>query len=136
MASQEDAPPQIRIYHKSMPSPLPSAPSFIFQLTRLKDTLLIWVGTGQPTSINGIGGTTSQAAGTQEDLAVGERKLAGEWAVAMPSRGVSLGEGGLKETDTNISCIQSLPVTGTPIFRSGASDMAVPMAQRLGMWSS
>ncbi|CAK9786443.1 hypothetical protein CC85DRAFT_287080 [Cutaneotrichosporon oleaginosum] len=41
-----------------------------------------------------------------------KRTLAQEWAVAMPSRG-------------------SIPATATPVFRQGAGDMALPMAQRL-----
>ncbi|KAK8864237.1 hypothetical protein IAR55_001483 [Kwoniella newhampshirensis] len=94
--------PQIKIHHTNLPSPLPSSPSFQFQLTRLTSTLVVWVGAGPPTQ---LGEEVSIIAG-------GEKKLASDWSVAMPARG-------------------NIPVTATPIFRSGASDIALPMSQRL-----
>ncbi|WWC61682.1 uncharacterized protein I303_104267 [Kwoniella dejecticola CBS 10117] len=94
--------PTIRTYHQTLPSPLPNSPSFVFHLTRLVDTLMIWIGTGSPS--DPISGT--------DNVIVGERKIAGDWAVAMPSRG-------------NIS------VTATPVYRASASDYALPMSQRL-----
>ncbi|WWD17466.1 hypothetical protein CI109_101907 [Kwoniella shandongensis] len=94
--------PQIQTYHTSLPSPLPSFPSFQFQLTRLTSTLMIWVGAGPPT----------QPGEEVPTVGGGEKKLAGDWSVAMPSRG-------------------NIPVTATPILRSGTSDIALPMSQRL-----
>jgi hypothetical protein len=69
-----DLTPRTTTHHTVLPAPFPAAPSFALHLTRLADTLFIWVGTApQP--------------GTEEEE--GKRKLAGEWAVAMPSYGVS-----------------------------------------------
>ncbi|WWC70394.1 uncharacterized protein I206_104344 [Kwoniella pini CBS 10737] len=94
--------PKIKTYYQTLPSPLPNSPSFVFHLTRLVDTLMIWVGTGSPAD------PTSDI----ENIIVGEKKIASDWAVAMPSRG-------------------NIPVTATPIYRAGASDYALPMSQRL-----
>jgi hypothetical protein len=69
----------ITTHYASLPSPLPSSPSFVFHLTRLTNTLLIWVGTGQPTESSTSG----------EMIMPNEKKLAQDWAVAMPPRGVS-----------------------------------------------
>lgn len=75
----------VTTHHTYIPSPLPSAPGFNLHLTRFRDTLLIWVGTAaaesnfggeEPTGGGGAGG--------------GERRLAADWSVAMPSRGVCL----------------------------------------------
>jgi len=74
--------PYIGVYHTYLPSPLPSSPSFHLQLTRLKDTLMIWIGTGGPSD--------SILAGMDEAAGPDEKRLAGDWAVAMPSRGVSV----------------------------------------------
>ncbi|WWC89521.1 uncharacterized protein L201_004445 [Kwoniella dendrophila CBS 6074] len=91
--------PIIQTYHQTLCSPLPSSPSFVFHLTRLVDTLMIWVGTGSPSD-------------SSESVIVSEKKIASDWAVAMPSRG-------------------NIPVTATPIYRASASDYALPMSQRL-----
>ncbi|AFR92254.1 hypothetical protein C343_00117 [Cryptococcus neoformans C23] len=101
--------PQISTHHTSIPSPLPSSPSFNFHLTRMVNTLMIWVGTGLPTDTagNSVGGAASMGSVEQVD-----NKLAGDWSVAMPSRG-------------------NIPVTATPLFRSGSTDIALPMSQRL-----
>ncbi|OWZ81147.1 hypothetical protein C365_00114 [Cryptococcus neoformans Bt85] len=101
--------PQISTYHTSIPSPFPSSPSFNFHLTRMVNTLMIWVGTGLPTDTagNAAGGAASMGSVEQVD-----NKLAGDWSVAMPSRG-------------------NIPVTATPLFRSGSTDIALPMSQRL-----
>jgi len=73
--------PQIKLYSTSIPSPLPSSPSFIFHLTHLTSTLLIWVGTGQP---------IDPETPTSEAVVIpSEKKIAQDWAVAMPARGVS-----------------------------------------------
>lgn len=84
----------ISTHHTILASPAPGIPSFHFQLTRLVDTLFIWVGVSEG---NGQNAAAASAGGTgDEDGAVetktvkpDERKLASDWAVAMPSRGVS-----------------------------------------------
>lgn len=68
-----DLPPQISTHYASLEPPFPGAPGFTFHLTRLKDTLMVWVG-GQS---------------LEDDEA--RTRLAAEWAVAMPGRGVSCG---------------------------------------------
>jgi proteasome assembly chaperone 4 len=84
-----DVAPTIQIHHQTIPSPLPSSPSFIFQLTRLKDTLFIWVGTGSPTT--SIPGTSLNLDDElPSTVNTGEKRLASEWGVAMPSRGVRI----------------------------------------------
>lgn len=79
--------PQISIHYITIPSPLPSSPSFNFHLTCMANTLMIWVGTGLPTDAagNAAGGAASMGSVEQVD-----NKLAADWSVAMPSRGVSL----------------------------------------------
>ena len=72
----------ITTHHTYLPSPFPSAPSFHLHLTRLKDTLMLWVGTGPPSD--------SSVPGLEASTGPDERRLAGDWAVAMPSRGVSV----------------------------------------------
>ncbi|TXT03839.1 hypothetical protein VHUM_04360 [Vanrija humicola] len=89
-----DLEPHTTTAYTYIPAPYPGAPAFQFQLTRLADTLLVWVGTGGPAA------------------AEKNKRLASDWAVAMPSRG-------------------NIPTTATPIFRSGATDTALHMAQRL-----
>jgi hypothetical protein len=44
--------PQIRTYHTHLPSPLPQSPSFQFHVTRLTDTLFIWVGAAVPSAVS------------------------------------------------------------------------------------
>jgi proteasome assembly chaperone 4 len=89
MAEFDNLVPEIKLHHKSIPSPLPSSPSFVFQLTRLKDTLLIWAGTGAPTATTTSDKNTSKTdEGEEVVVELGERRLASEWGVAMPSRGV------------------------------------------------
>ena len=75
--------PLIRLDNTHIPSPFPAAPSFYFHLTHLTSTLFIWVGTGKPS-------TPGQAGILGLDEAAGpeEKRLAGDWAVAMPSYGV------------------------------------------------
>ncbi|BEJ11976.1 hypothetical protein CspHIS471_0204360 [Cutaneotrichosporon sp. HIS471] len=85
---------QTTTHHTAVGPPFPGAPAFTFHLTRLADTLFVWIG----------------AAERAEDDP--KRNLAQEWAVAMPSRG-------------------NIPATATPVFRQGAGDTALPMAQRL-----
>ena len=68
----------IATYHTFIPPPLPSAPSFHLHLTRMKDTLFIWVGNGSE------GSEEEESTGS-----TGEKRLASDWAVAMPTRGVS-----------------------------------------------
>ncbi|KAL0250678.1 hypothetical protein I308_102861 [Cryptococcus tetragattii IND107] len=101
--------PKISIHYITIPSPLPSSPSFNFHLTCMANTLMIWVGTGLPTDAagNAAGGAASMGSVEQVD-----NKLAADWSVAMPSRG-------------------NIPVTATPLFRSGSTDIALPMSQRL-----
>ncbi|KAK1924414.1 hypothetical protein DB88DRAFT_490327 [Papiliotrema laurentii] len=91
----------LRIDHTTLPSPLPGSPSFIFHLTHLTNTLLLWIGTGQPTD----------PADPTAVITPVERKLAQDWAVAMPST-------------------RNLPVAATSIYRGGG-DIALPMSQRL-----
>lgn len=67
-----DLAPQTSTYHTALAPIFPSAPGFTFQLTRMKDTLLVWVG-------------TTGGEGAEEERTV----LAADWAVAMPSRGAS-----------------------------------------------
>ncbi|WWD02785.1 hypothetical protein V865_000827 [Kwoniella europaea PYCC6329] len=95
--------PTIKTYHSALPSPIPNSPSFVFHLTRLVDTLMIWVGTGTPSDPNTMGGG---------GVIVSEKKLANDWAVAMPSRG-------------------NIPVTSTSVYRATANDHALGMSQRL-----
>lgn len=57
------------VYHTTIAPAFPSAPAFVLSLTRMKDTLLVWVGTDD-----------------DEET----KRLAADWAVAMPSRGVSV----------------------------------------------
>jgi len=65
-----DLAPQTTTHHTTLDPIFPSAPAFALHLTRMADTLLVWVGT----------------TGTKDE----ERTmLAADWAVAMPSRGVS-----------------------------------------------
>lgn len=66
-----DLPPHITTHHTTLPPPFPGAPGFTFHLTRLKDTVMVWAG-----------------AQTLDDDE-GKTRLAAEWAVAMPGRGVS-----------------------------------------------
>ncbi|WVQ99249.1 hypothetical protein IAU59_006381 [Kwoniella sp. CBS 9459] len=105
--------PQIKTYHTIIPSPFPggASPAFVFHLTRMVDTLIIWVGTGTSSDSVSQMGSGSGVPGSS-GVVVGEKKLASDWSVAMPSRG-------------------NIPVTATPIYRSGASDIALPMSQRL-----
>ena len=88
--NQPEAGPSTRIYHTVIPSPLPSSPSFVFQLTRLRDTLMIWVGTGAPTSelTAALTEEEGEGEGAKDGEEIGKR-LAADWAVATPSRGVS-----------------------------------------------
>ena len=65
----------IATYHTFVPPAMPTAPSFQLHLTRLKDTLFIWAG-------------ASEGGEDEESGSVGEKRLAGDWAVAMPTRGV------------------------------------------------
>ena len=69
-------------YHTTIPSAFPSAPSFHFQLTRFRDTLFVWIGSG---SASDAQGELDGAAGPSE------RRVGGDWAVAMPKRGVGVG---------------------------------------------
>ena len=73
--------PQISLHHTTLPSSLPGSPSFVFHLTRLTDTLLVWIATGQPT----------ESPSSDEMILPTEKRLAQDWAVAMPPRGVSNG---------------------------------------------
>lgn len=126
--------PQISTYRTSIPSPFPSSPSFNFHLTRMVNTLMIWVGTGLPTDTagNAAGGAASMGSVEQVD-----NKLAGDWSVAMPSRGVgvvswSMGVSGEMLILAGMGDMKNIPVTATPLFRSGSTDIALPMSQRLG----
>ncbi|WVQ82421.1 hypothetical protein IAT38_004549 [Cryptococcus sp. DSM 104549] len=107
--------PQITTHHTTLPPPFPAAPAFLFHLTRMADTLFIWAGTASPSEASGASGDSGQgsgAGGRGKNDELGVKKLAGDWAVAMPSRG-------------------NIAVTATPIFRTGATDIALPMSQRL-----
>ncbi|KAI9639594.1 uncharacterized protein MKK02DRAFT_39915 [Dioszegia hungarica] len=111
--------PQISTHHTHISPSNPYAPAFIFHLTRLTSTLFVWVGTGSSTGAGGPGSGVGLGQGGMGGVGEGgeggmggERKLAADWGVAMPSRG-------------------SMPTVATPVFRSGALDLAVPMAQRL-----
>lgn len=94
--------PQISTHHTHLDPPNPYAPAFIFHLTRLTSTLFVWVGTAAsasgPEGSGGFGAGGNGGGGgigMEEDGAQGlggERKLAADWGVAMPSRGVSLAE--------------------------------------------
>lgn len=139
-----DLTPHTSTHYTTLPAPFPSAPGFAFQLTRLANTLFVWVGT----------------LGEEEE----KKKLAGDWAAAMPSNGVSLDVVGSEVASVHLLsallrllCFdtvqlcgplhkvaataslrrhftdsQVLPATATPLFRTGASDVALPMSQRLG----
>jgi len=106
--------PSISLHHTIVPSPLPTAPSFHLHLTRLRNTLMIWIGTGPPTDVAPTGEVSPHPQLTSPPNVAGpsEKRLAADWGVAMPALG-------------------RMPVTGTPVFRSGAMDVAVPMSQRL-----
>jgi proteasome assembly chaperone 4 len=85
--------PVITTHHTFLPSSTPSLPSFHLHLTRLTSTLFIWVGTGRPSGLI-AGGTEGSGAGSevleQAEAAGGDvKRLTADWAVAMPSRGVS-----------------------------------------------
>lgn len=90
VSTTDDRPPQITVHHKHIPSPIPSAPSFAFQLTRLTSTLFIWVGTGSPSSGAGIIPGLDVDSGAEGTYGAVDKRLAAEWGVAMPSRGVSV----------------------------------------------
>lgn len=62
--------PQTTTHHTTVEPPFPGAPAFTFHLTRLSDTLFVWIGAAER---------------AEDDV---KRTLAQEWAVAMPSRGV------------------------------------------------
>ena len=50
--STQNLAPRIRTYHTHLPSPLPQSPSFQFHVTRLTNTLFIWVGAAPPTLVS------------------------------------------------------------------------------------
>lgn len=64
--------PKTTTHHTTIAPPFPGAPAFTFHLTRLSDTLFVWVGAAER---------------LEDDV---KRNIAQEWAVAMPSRGVRL----------------------------------------------
>lgn len=111
----------IATYHTSVPPPLPTAPSFHLHLTRLRDTLFIWVGTGSEGSGEDVG---------EEMGSVGEKRLAADWAVAMPTRGVSTLHQDYLTSQADGD--QNIPATATPLYTSGASGSSLAMSQRLG----
>ena len=75
----EDLPPRITTHHTYVPSPFPTAPSYIVHLTRLTNTLVIWLASAAPSSSD----TTAPPP------IPSSTRLAAEWAVAMPGRPVS-----------------------------------------------
>lgn len=79
--------PQISIHYTTIPSPLPSSPSFNFHLTCMANTLMIWVGTGLPTDAAGDAAGGAASMGSVEQV---DNKLTADWSVAMPSKGVGL----------------------------------------------
>lgn len=88
--------PQISTHHTHISPSNPYAPAFIFHLTRLTSTLFVWVGTGSSTGAGGPGSGVGLGQGGMGGVGEGgeggmggERKLAADWGVAMPSRGVS-----------------------------------------------
>lgn len=88
--------PLITTHHTFLPSPSPSLPSFHLHLTRLTSTLFIWVGTGRPSGLtsDGAGSGAGLEALEQAEAAGGDAKrISADWAVAMPSRGVSADRG-------------------------------------------
>lgn len=85
-----DLEPHTRVYYTHLPPPFPAAPAFSLQLTRMKDTLMVWVGTGGP----GGSGDDDRDGGEGSGEADSGRRIAAEWAVAMPSAGVSVLERG------------------------------------------
>lgn len=122
-----DLEPHTTTAYTYIPAPYPGAPAFQFQLTRLTDTLLVWVGTGGPVAAE-EGDDAPGAAGGEKN-----KRLASDWAVAMPSRGV---RAGWLARDGKLTRPQNIPTTATPIFRSGATDTALHMAQRLCKFAS
>ncbi|EKD05673.1 hypothetical protein A1Q2_00025 [Trichosporon asahii var. asahii CBS 8904] len=105
-------PPQIKTYHTSLPPPFPGAPGFTFHLTRLKDTLMIWVG-GQT---------------LDEDEA--RTRLAAEWAVAMPGRG----RFNPNQVHLSMSLPASLTTTSKQTMDPYASKAVLVMEKKLGAW--
>lgn len=72
--------PQITTHFKSIPSPIPSSPSFHFHLTKLTNTLMIWVGTAPPSQ-------DSMSVDAPEEV-----RLSDEWAAAWSNVSFSLWE--------------------------------------------
>lgn len=92
-----DLEPTTQVYYTHLPAPFPASPAFNFQLTRMKDTLFVWVGTGAP----GSDGADDDGPDGPQAREEGEgNRLASEWAVAMPSAGVSTA----REMETAVSC--------------------------------
>lgn len=84
-----DLQPQITTSHTYISPATPSALGWSFHLTRLTSTLFIWVGTASPSEAFD---DESEVLGRGSEVPAGgnEKKLAGEWGVAMPSRGVNI----------------------------------------------
>ncbi|KAF8904455.1 hypothetical protein CPB84DRAFT_1814449 [Gymnopilus junonius] len=79
----------------------PSLPSLVLQVTQMVDTYMLWVGTAENTEI-----------GNGEKVVLGGN-LCRDWACAMPPR------------------VAGAASAATSLFRTSASDVALPMAQRL-----
>ena len=73
------------IHPPTTPGAATSIPTFIFHLTRLKGTLMIWVGTAPATGSLGVDEDDEAGEGSTKL----DRRLGSDWAVAMPARGVS-----------------------------------------------
>ncbi|ORX36825.1 hypothetical protein BD324DRAFT_651306 [Kockovaella imperatae] len=104
----------ITTHHLTVPPPSTagessSIPTFHFHLTRLKGTLMIWIGTTTSQRIGEEVDEPESGAGSSSNM---ERRLASDWAVAMPSRG-------------------TIPVSSTSIYQTSTTSIAVSMSQRL-----
>jgi proteasome assembly chaperone 4 len=99
-----------------------SSPALAFQVTSLVDSYMIWAGIME---------------GNAEDVhnAASRGRLTQDWACAMPSLKVLI-----KSYKSLSYFIQSLlyskasvPASATSLFRTSSADVALPMAQRIGM---
>ncbi|KAF9529202.1 hypothetical protein CPB83DRAFT_852850 [Crepidotus variabilis] len=79
----------------------PTMPSLVIQVTQMVNTYMLWVG---------VASSHDSEAG---ENAVVDGRLCKDWACAMPPR------------DTTV------PASATSLFRSGGSDVALSISQRL-----
>jgi len=98
----EPATPKIKVETRTFTPPTPLSPTFALQITHLTDSYMLWIGTVPPV-----------AEGQDARPTAPDAKVARDWACAMPSG------------------TTSVPAIGTSLFRTPASDVALPLAQRL-----